>query len=1785
MMYEAYEKRVRRFLPLANTVKICVKCAVLLLILAAVLLLGYLSLRGIYFGDLSLQDTKVTFGDLPEYDCFVLLGNYKCEYAAVGSENWTATQPTIPGIYRVRAVITKGLFGKRIYSEAGTVQLSRRQVTLRPEDKSGANAEYGESPVFGKHWQLSKDRLAKGHKIETAALTYYTYDGRGGAICHVDASSVVIRDRSGRDVTAGYDLSVMQGTIEVAPRKITVVVSEELKNGKPVNITKVYDGKSTGTDRYYLTKGTLLGGDAITIVPRGNPADVGKHENSVSISIENGAGQDRSAYYRVTLKLCKVVIEPRPITVTTPDVTLVYTGQTQYTNRYEITSGSLVTGQYMEFVHNEKTGILNVTKRAQDNKVLFRVLESGRDVTKNYDITYEYGSLTVTPRVLHVRTEDSQGLIYNGEEQSWSAFDILSGSLGAGHSLSVKKAASQKVPGSCENRVDYEILDSSGKKVTENYQLTVEYGTLTVGTGALVTFGLLDLSKTYDASALSPADYSAEKLVSVVAGTLFSDDYVEIVRTYGSQTDAGSSTYTVEYRIMHKEGFAGKAVDATDWYRSGLANDGVLTVTKRTVTIKFDPITKKYDGKAAVPAAPDLKDSALSRFEGKGHKIVLSECAMQALTYTLAGHPVSEAVAIGKYTYTLPTEYLSVVLDDGSGADRTHNYEFVFSGNTIQIGGVTLKLEAPSGEKPYDGTPLLAESFSLAQVKETWGAQGYHATYTLSGSQTNAGVGSLQIQNVQVWDQYGNNVTENFEITTTPGKLTVTPISISVKSSSGSKTYDGQPMENATQMTLVSGKLIAGHVLGGAVKSDYVTDVGEHANDRVTPKVYTATGQDVTANYRITLNPGRYFIEPAYLTIEAPLVQGEYAGAPYKGTCDATASAQGLAKGQTVELSVVSDGVELGVHPMTVHGWKIVDARGKDVTHNYVTTVTDGQIEIVPRRITVITGSSTVAYEDAPAVSDEVRVDGSGLIVGHSIRAVFTHTDGLHQIGSVTNTLESVHVVNAAGRDVSHYYEISFQYGMLRVKQIEITVSTGSATKDTYDGQPIAAAYSKVTAGKMLAGHSLEVQYQYADGVSDVGKWKNTLSFYRITDENGKDVTDMYNVRVDAGVLQITNPYPLPLQSFDAEKVYDGSALSNIEYVMHGELLPGHTVGGVKPATLELVGELENALLLIVLDEHGRDVSKNYTFPYEEGMLGMLRVTHRPMHVEVGQVEVTYNGTLKLTIPQAQLQIEGLVVGQRITLPVVVESPEIGVKHEAVLDGARVYDVRGRDVTHCYYMTVEAAALHVTVKPAELNLYLPAQFTKEYDGSGVDAEQAGYRPTGLAAGHRVEYRATDTPAEPGAYTIEFTSWAVFDAMGNDVTANYTVSANTCAVNIQKIYVKLTSASASRHYNGTPLTMHALQSSTLPDGYTVDVIYTGSQTEVGKSKNTFDVVVYDAQGNDVTAYCSISRAYGTLEVWSQIELVLTSLDAVAIYSGETLTRHALAPYTLPEGYELEALFTGEQIMPGVSENSFSVVIYDPTGDIATDAFDITYQFGTLTVLEKAADWVITLTSASASKKYDGTPLTAHKLEDYELPEGFYLDVTWIGSQTAIGSSQNLFTARAYNELGQELTIEYHYGTLEVNLEVTVNAYEMTYTYDGTEKNCEDVWVQGLPEGYYVEVTFGKGLTVTGTKNVEFESVRVYDAYGTDVTDLCKLTLKSAKLTVKPRTLTVYVYGQSADSIAPVQGSLVTGHTMFAEYGENGECYIEITDQNGTLVYSNRGDSPVRYTLYDVIIQYG
>ena len=544
MMYEAYEKKVRRYVPAAKILKICVKCAIVLLILAVIALLGYLVLRGICIGEFALRSETVAFGDKPKYSGFVLFATYECEYARPGGE-WSDTQPTAPGEYRVRGVIRKGLFGRRVYSEEGVVVLYQREVTLRPQTKFGASVPYGEDPVYGKHWEISS-KLAKGHSVDVAAALRFEYNGHGSITLYVDPASVVIRDRHGNDVTAGYVLRGGEGTVKVKAKQITVAVANTFKNGKPVDITKVYDGKDATTSNYQLSSGNLLEGDRISVVATGEAIDVGRHTNTARVTVTSASGQDRTAYYDIKVDSCKIVIEKRELTVSTPDLTVEYSGQMQYTSQFTIESGSLVSGQRAMPVHNSKTGFIDVTNRPTDNKIQLQIVSGSKDVTKNYDITYKFGSLTVKPRTLHLRSQDSQGLIYNGQAQSYPAYSVVAGSLGPGHNVKPKKAATQTVPGSCTNEVEYEIFSVDGKNVTKNYDLRVTYGTLTVAKGAPLQLSLEPLFKTYDAKALTPADYGAETLINVIAGKLFEGDYIEILSTQGSQTDAGESTYSVQ---------------------------------------------------------------------------------------------------------------------------------------------------------------------------------------------------------------------------------------------------------------------------------------------------------------------------------------------------------------------------------------------------------------------------------------------------------------------------------------------------------------------------------------------------------------------------------------------------------------------------------------------------------------------------------------------------------------------------------------------------------------------------------------------------------------------------------------------------------------------------------------------------------------------------------------------------------------------------------------------------------------------------------------------------------------------------------------------------------------------------------------------------------------------------------------------------------------------------------------------------------------------------------------
>ncbi len=147
-----------------------------------------------------------------------------------------------------------------------------------------------------------------------------------------------------------------------------------------------------------------------------------------------------------------------------------------------------------------------------------------------------------------------------------------------------------------------------------------------------------------------------------------------------------------------------------------------------------------------------------------------------------------------------------------------------------------------------------------------------------------------------------------------------------------------------------------------------------------------------------------------------------------------------------------------------------------------------------------------------------------------------------------------------------------------------------------------------------------------------------------------------------------------------------------------------------------------------------------------------------------------------------------------------------------------------------------------------------AEFT-EAGSDKVVVNGAAYTVTGITV---------DTTArEVGEYDIEIKGTPqVIDSFGNNVTELFTINKVTGKLVITPMAITVTSASASKVYDGTPLTSDEITED--PGWGKGDVVaynVTGSQTEVGTSKNTFEIVASE----DILKNYTITKVEGDLEV--------------------------------------------------------------------------------------------------------------------------------------------------------------------------------------------------------------------------------------------------------------------------------------------------------------------------------
>lgn len=302
---------------------------------------------------------------------------------------------------------------------------------------------------------------------------------------------------------------------------------------------------------------------------------------------------------------------------------------------------------------------------------------------------------------------------------------------------------------------------------------------------------------------------------------------------------------------------------------------------------------------------------------------------------------------------------------------------------------------------------------------------------------------------------------------------------------------------------------------------------------------------------------------------------------------------------------------------------------------------------------------------------------------------------------------------------------------------------------------------------------------------------------------------------------------------------------------------------------------------------------------------------------------------------------------------------------------------------------------------------------------------------------------------------------------------YVTDAKSGSLTINPRTVTITSGSASKTYDGTPLTKHesTITGEGFVEGQGVNITYTGSQTEVGSSKNTFE---YQFKDNTLEKNYTIETVFGTLTVekrpyippvnppiTDKITVEITGNSDSVVYDG---AEHSVKDYTVKISdsryTEKDFTFSGKALASGVNAGTYEMGLkadqFKNTNARFTNVEFVIKADGVLTITQRP----LTITAGSAEGI---APVTCDKYTVEGLATGDKVDSVKItGIQNEPGESPNVASdAVIKNAKGEDVTanykITYVNGVLKaievLNKEIHFN-YVIGYT-DGTIRPNNDI----------------------------------------------------------------------------------------------------------------------------------
>ena len=1075
--------------------------------------------------------------------------------------------------------------------------------------------------------------------------------------------------------------------------------------------------------------------------------------------------------------------------------------------------------------------------------------------------------------------------------------------------------------------------------------------------------------------------------------------------TLQSEKDFGYQAPETEGKEYYFAGWATSMDDAKNGkatYAAGqtvhvdVNGENVLYATwieKRVITVKAKDGTATYDG----------KDHTVSGFEATTFEVNGNKYTVTGLSATVTGKDA------GNYTSKVTGK---AVVKDAADNNVTKQFTVNTENGSLVISKATVTLKSADLNKEYDGKALVNGKTALAT--ETGWAEGEGATYNFTGSQTVVGSSANAFSYTL---KKGTNA-DNYTINQTEGKLTVkdreTKYEITVKAKDGTATYDGKDHTvsgfEATTFEVNGNK----YTVTGLSATVTGKDAGNYTS-KVTGKavVKDAADNNVTKQFTVNTENGSLVINRKKYTVETLDGNKTYDGTPLT----AGAKINGIIAGEVVEIKTTKSLTDVGniLNDKYELTWKTAKATNYKLDGEKFGTLTVTTQSIDPgtdpeKPNPDYTGAKVNSPSDAvydgnehkwiPTVTDKAD---KKLKAGTDYTVEYS-TKNFKDVGTIDVTITGIG--NYSGT-VTRTYKITPK---------SVTVTAEDKTKVFGETDPELTAKLAGTLGNDTVDYKLSREAGEA-----AGKYEITVK--------GDKLQGNYSVTYVAGTLTITSQSIDP--GTDPEKPN-----------------PDYTGAKVNSPSDEVYDGNEHKWIPTVTDKADKKLKAgtDYTVEYSTKNfkdVGTIDVTITGIGNYTGTVTRTYKITPKsVTVtadnkskvfgeadPKFTAKVVGTLGNDTVEYTLSREDGEAVGKYEIT--------VKGDKLQGNYTVSYVAGTLTITSQSIDPGTD-PEKPNPDYTGAKVnspsdavyDGNEHKWIPTvtdkadkKLKAGtdYTVEYSTSDFT---NVGTIEVTITGIGNYSGT-VKRSYKVTPKEYTV---------TTDSATKTYSGTALTAGGKVEG-IVSGETVEFTTTGSQTEVGTSKNTYELVWKSAKA---TNYKLAKESIGKLTVKAK-SIVPDGPDTPdEKKTGITINEPSDSKYDGKEHKEVLTVTdtkTGKELVAGTDYSvTYSSDLVN-AGTVKVTVAGLGNYTGSFTKTYKITKRSVTLTSATVSKVYDGSVLTNTSItvsgDGFVEGEGASYEVT--GTQTEVGNSANAFEYKL-----NEKTLASNYNITKVVGTLTITA---------------------------------------------------------------------------------------------------------------------------------------------------